>query len=88
MLLPKKLLNHFSAPICPRSVMLIKWGTLVIFAQLGYIIFDLLYGNHENYLYMLSIYRQCVSIIWAEPVILLIGAFLLDIFDKETQSSR
>ena len=85
MLQRKKILERFSLPICSHAVMLVKWGALIVFAQLGYIIFDLLYGNHENTLYVLSMYRECLTVILAEPVILLIGAFLLDISARETQ---
>ena len=65
--------------VSSQSIITLFAGMIVIIAQLSYIAFDVLFGNHANDLYTLALYRKCIEYIFVETVIVIIGAFLFDI---------
>ena len=65
------------------SILILFLGTLLILAQLAYMTFDFLCGEHVNSLYTQMIYQKCMDYILLEFLILVIGSFLVDITAKE-----
>ncbi len=79
----KKVIRFLNRPISRQAFLVFAIGSLVVLFQLGYITWDILYGNHTHMLYTLALYRKCLSQILLEVVILLVGSFLFDITVRE-----
>lgn len=74
----KILWGSLSKKVSPQATLILLIGFIIVLLQLGYIAFDVLFGVHDNNLYVVNLYRKCIEYILLEFVILVIGAFLFD----------
>ena len=71
--------------VCKQSLEVMRFCTLLIITQLGYIAFDVVSSPDIRTLLM---YRAAFEIIGAEVVLSVAGSFFIDLIAKESKSSN
>lgn len=70
--------------VCQQSIEIMRFCTLLIMTQLGYIAFDIASSPGIRTLLM---YRAAFEIIGAEIVLSVVGSFLVDLVVKDSEQS-
>ena len=83
----KKKYSQRSWEVSASSLIIMLWGSLLILLQVGYIAFDIFSGSVEEQIHAVQLYRSCFDYILLETVLLVGGAFLFDIVEKDTASA-
>lgn len=83
----KRKYNKRSWAVSANSLTVMLLGTLLILLQLGYIAFDIFSGSQEEQFYAVQLYRSCFDYILLEAVLLVGGAFLFDMVEKDTANA-
>ena len=74
--------------ISKHSTAIMLWGSLLILLQLGYIAFDIFSGSFQERYYAIQLYRSCFDHILLEMTLIVGGAFLFDIAEKDPARDR
>ncbi len=74
--------------ISKHSVSIMLWGSLLILLQLGYIAFDIFSGSLPERYSAIHLYRSCFDYILLEATLIVGGAFLFDITEKDLVNSH